>query len=579
MTPPRTAEDSRRLLLAVFLSVFFILLYGELVVGPSSPPATSKTKASAPGSQNKNETVEPQAIVAPDSPASEAVTTIPHQASKVVTREAVLNAESLSVTSSVAQAKVSLLGGRLTSFQLREHFQSLENKKLVELVVTEKELFPLGIRSGSVSDVNVLYRLAAATEGSEQEQGNYVVPAEGNLVLRLEGQLADGRTITKILTFYPDNYLFDVRAEVSAASVDNKPIALEWVEFEDPNVKQTNYNPKNLTVLTQDNKIERLVLNDLKDESQNFKASWLGIGDNYFLSALISETSGFNGAAELIGDRASFVLTGEQTSGSFKVYLGPKMEPDLLKAGYDLTKSIDLGWFGFIGQPILLSIRFLYVLLGNYGLAIVLFTILLKAALLPLTKTSFKSMKAMQDLQPEMAALRERIKDQAQLQQEIMALYKRRGVNPMGGCLPMLLQIPVFLGMYNALRSSIDLRHTPFALWINDLAAPEQLDVFGIHVPVMIILMGISMFLQQALTPSAADPAQKKVMLMMPVIFTIMFIVFPFPAGLVLYWLTNNLISIIQQWTLRSDSNISSMQATAIGGVGIFCFAWIVTLI
>lgn len=188
-------------------------------------------------------------------------------------------------------------------------------------------------------------------------------------------------------------------------------------------------------------------------------------------------------------------------------------------------------------------------------------------------------MKAMQDLQPEIKALRERIKDPTELNQEMLGLYKKRGVNPMGGCFPMMLQIPVFLGLYNALLNAMELRHAPFALWINDLASPERLEIFGIGVPVMILIMGVSMIIQQWTTPTTADPAQKKAMMLRPFIFTGMFIVFPFTSGLVLYWLVNNLISIVQQVYLRGNSKASPLQATILASVGIFSLGYIITLL
>ena len=162
----------------------------------------------------------------------------------------------------------------------------------------------------------------------------------------------------------------------------------------------------------------------------------------------------------------------------------------------------------------------------------------------------------------------------------MMALYKRRGVNPMGGCLPVLVQLPVFLGLYNALMNSIEMRHAPFALWIQDLSAPEHLLLFGIPIPVMVIIMGASMFVQQYLTPTATlDPMQRKMMLMMPVVFTVMFIVFPMPAGLVLYWLVSNLISITQQVYMRGDRRASPLTATVIASIAIFSFGYVLTLV
>ena len=197
-------------------------------------------------------------------------------------------------------------------------------------------------------------------------------------------------------------------------------------------------------------------------------------------------------------------------------------------------------------------LQFLHRIFGNWGVDIILLTVLVKAAFWPLSKKSFDSMKAMQKLQPEMEKIKERFADDKQkLSQETMELYKRHKVNPLGGCLPMVLQMPVFFGLYQLLQNTIELRHAPFALWITDLAAPERLMIAGYGIPVLTLLLGASMFLQQKMTPSAADPTQQRIMMLMPVVFTFMFI--NFPAGLTLYWLTQNILTIGQQWlNLRS---------------------------
>jgi YidC/Oxa1 family membrane protein insertase len=192
---------------------------------------------------------------------------------------------------------------------------------------------------------------------------------------------------------------------------------------------------------------------------------------------------------------------------------------------------------------------------GSYGLDIILLTVLIKILMAPLTHKSFVSMKQMQKLAPQMEKLKERYKDDKEkLNREIMELYRRNGVNPLGGCLPMALQFPVFIGLYNALSTPIELRHAPF-LWIQDLSQPDWKSLpiavagweFGI--PVLTILMGASMFVQQWMTPSAGDPNQRKLMLMMPLIFTFMFVTFP--AGLTIYWLVNNILSIAQQYWIN----------------------------
>jgi YidC/Oxa1 family membrane protein insertase len=196
----------------------------------------------------------------------------------------------------------------------------------------------------------------------------------------------------------------------------------------------------------------------------------------------------------------------------------------------------------------------------NYGWAIIVLTILVKIIFWPLTHKSYKSMKDMQKLQPKMAKIREKYKDNREMMnQEMMALYKTYKVNPMGGCLPMVIQIPVFFALYSLLGYAIELRHAPYLLWINDLSAPDRLPIgvmipyVGYGIPVLTLLMGASMFIQQKMTPTTGDPTQAKIMLFLPVVFTFMFI--NFASGLVLYWLVNNVLSIGQQYYINKYVN------------------------
>jgi YidC/Oxa1 family membrane protein insertase len=210
---------------------------------------------------------------------------------------------------------------------------------------------------------------------------------------------------------------------------------------------------------------------------------------------------------------------------------------------------VDFGVFWFIALPLLRLIKLVHVATGNYGFDIIIVSTLIKVLFLPLTKKSMVSMQAMQKLQPEMAKLRERYKDDSErLQKEMMELYRRHQVNPLSGCLPMLLQLPVFIGLYNTLLNAIELRHAPFALWVTDLSSPERLVIAGQPIPMLAIAMGVSMLVQQWMTPAAGDPTQRRMMMLMPVMFTFMFI--NFPSGLVLYWLVNNLLTIAQQYVL-----------------------------
>jgi YidC/Oxa1 family membrane protein insertase len=252
-------------------------------------------------------------------------------------------------------------------------------------------------------------------------------------------------------------------------------------------------------------------------------------------------------------------ISGPPASDRFTLFIGPK-ELEILKSlGRGFERSIDFGYFGFISIPLLYALHFFHQFTGSYGLDIIVLTVLIKILMAPLTHKSFVSMKQMQKLQPQMEKLKEKYSDDKEkLNKEIMELYRRNGVNPLGGCLPMVLQFPVFIGLYNALSTPIELRHAPF-LWIKDLSRPDWESLpftFGdwhLGIPVLTILMGASMFVQQWMTPSAGDPNQRKMMMLMPVMFTFMFV--SFPAGLTVYWLINNILSIGQQcWINRSHA-------------------------
>jgi YidC/Oxa1 family membrane protein insertase len=233
-------------------------------------------------------------------------------------------------------------------------------------------------------------------------------------------------------------------------------------------------------------------------------------------------------------------------SATYRIYLGPKDEGPLEALGVGAEKLVDFGYFTIIAKPLLWFVRLTHKATGNYGIDIIIISILIKIIFLPLTQISMKSMKEMQKVQPEMNRLKEQYKDdKARLQQEMMLLYKRRKINPMSGCLPMLIQIPVFIALYNALQNGIEMRHAPFMLWIMDLSAKDPIYVTP-------IIMGATMFIQQKMSPTTGDPAQAKMFLLMPVMFTFLFL--NFPSGLVLYWLVNNVLSIAHQYYLNKKT-------------------------
>ena len=306
-------------------------------------------------------------------------------------------------------------------------------------------------------------------------------------------------------------------------------------------------------------------------------ARWIGFTDIYWMSALVPQSgTGVDADFRSLGGgvvRADTIydpLTvppGRQVSRTTELFAGAK-EGQVLSAyesggitGFD--NAIDWGWFGVIEKPILWLLRQLYDFAGNFGVAIMLLTLIVRALMFPIAQKQFASMAAMRAIQPKMKAIQDRYKDdKPKQQQEIMALYKSEGVNPLAGCLPILLQIPIFYGLYKVLMVGIEMRHKPFALWINDLSAPDPahvLNLFGLlpftppgflAIGPLAILLGISMWATFRLNPPAADPIQAQMFKIMP--WILMFVMAPFAAGLLIYWITNNLLTLAQQTYLYS---------------------------
>ncbi|MGN6497792.1 MAG: membrane protein insertase YidC [Tsuneonella sp.] len=312
-------------------------------------------------------------------------------------------------------------------------------------------------------------------------------------------------------------------------------------------------------------------------QSPDGRAGWIGFTDIYWLSALIPQKDGAADAdfRSLGGDlfRADVIYQpitvspGRMVGRTTRLFAGAK-DVDVLGAYADagvtgFDNAIDWGWFGVVEKPIHWLLATLYGLVHNFGVAIILLTLIVRGAMFPIAQKQFASMAAMRAIQPKMKAIQERYKDDKQRQQqEIMALYKSEGVNPLAGCLPILLQIPIFFGLYKVLMISIDMRHKPFVLWIRDLSAPDPahiLNLFGLlpftppgflAIGPLAILLGISMFLTFRLNPQSADPVQAQMFKFMP--WILMFVMAPFAAGLLIYWITSNLLTLAQQSYLYS---------------------------
>jgi YidC/Oxa1 family membrane protein insertase len=325
---------------------------------------------------------------------------------------------------------------------------------------------------------------------------------------------------------------------------------------------------------------------------QKTTGGWIGITDKYWLVALIPDqkretTTRFAhslvggqdryqvdilGPAETVAPGAGMELTTRLFGGAKQVRLLDGYADTLGITLFD--RAIDFGWFWFLTKPIFKLLDFFNQLIGNFGLAILLLTVLIKLVFFPLANKSYRAMNKMKQLQPEMEKLRERYgEDRQRMSQEMMALYKKTGANPMSGCLPVVIQIPVFFALYKVLFITIEMRHAPFFGWIRDLSAPDPTTVFNLfglipwtppdllHVGAWPLVMGLTMFLQQKMSPQPPDPVQAKMFLALPVVFTIMLAAFP--AGLVIYWAWNNVLSVLQQWVLMRRMGIKVGGGTA----------------
>lgn len=348
----------------------------------------------------------------------------------------------------------------------------------------------------------------------------------------------EGISIRRTFVFTGEDYAVYLTDEVSGLNTYWISLGKEFGIYEKSS--DVHYGP---VVLRDAERIE-FDLGKVK-EPKYFKEGikWIAQEDKYFFSAIVPK----NKIEEAkVWDKAETTLSAlKMPSGTntYLIYAGPKEYNALERVGYGLEHIVDFGFFSFLARPLFWVLKFFYGYTYNYGAAIILLTILVRIPFIPIINSGQKSMKKIQDMQPRMAEIKEKYKNDPQkVQKELMELYKTHKINPMSGCLPILLQIPVFFALYKVLLISIELRSAPFVWWITDLSAKDPYYILP-------IVMGATMVIQQKMTPSAMDPMQQKLMMLMPVIFTFLFLTFP--SGLVLYWLVNNILSIAQQYYIN----------------------------
>ena len=529
-------------------------------------PETTQVSQSAP-SQTTNRSGNADDMVLPEdntglsapNPGSEEFTT-PETGESVVGQVGVgttVTNQFVKVRTDVYELTIDRVSGNLVRAQLLNYDRSLHSKEPLTLLNnTENRLYVL--ESGLIGRDGPDSRKNGTPPVYQTEASSYeLVEGDNQLTVDLTFTTDKGVRIIKRYQFERNSYEIAVKYLVENQSSEN------WqANFTGKIVRDQSPDPTSqasmgikaflgLVVSSPEDPYQKFKFDDLQENqlNQSVTNGWLAFLQHYFISAWVPERDQVaqfqttrRGPYYVMGFvyPATTVEPGQTAEIGARAYVGPKVIDRLENIAPNLDRTVDFGWLFFISLPLFVILEWFYSIVGNWGVSIILLTVLVKAVFFHLSATSYKSMAKMRAVAPQLTRLKELYGDDRQrMSQEMMALYKREKINPLGGCLPILVQMPVFISLYWVLFESVQLRHAPFVLWINDLS---QMDPYFI----LPILMGASMFLQMHLNPTPPDPMQAKIMKLMPLVFTVFFLWFP--AGLVLYWLTNNILSISQQW-------------------------------
>ena len=529
-----------RALLAVALSVAVFYVFSTYIMPPPPPPVKSV--------QQRTSSVVQRQPPPPTAPLSSGTSPLP-----VMPTVTGLPVKEIRVETDLYRALFSTKGGSLKRLVLRKYRENAgAGGKEVTIIGEESpENFSLITDAKGIAlDPAAVYSVNAdgiTVSGGEKREliFSWISP--------------QGIMLSKSYTFQGNSYaiMLSQRLRNGSAARQEGTLRLLLNNPAAPRNNDTRFEQMGAVTLT-DTTVKIDLVKDLAKGPRQYDKGilWTGFDDKYFLSAVLARNSSI-AQVGIVGNPAGRDITtvsfnpvalnpGAEDSRESLLYFGPK-DLEILKAqGNELERAIDLGWFSALAKPLLQILKFLYKYVHNYGIAIIIVTVVLKVLFFPLTYKSYKSMKDMQKLQPKMAELKEKFKnDRDAMNKAVMELYKSHKVNPMGGCFPMIVQIPVFFALYKALMFSIELRHAPFFFWIQDLSGKDPYYVTP-------LIMGATMFIQQKMTPTAGmDPTQAKMMLMLPVVFTFMFL--SFPSGLVLYWLVNNILTIGQQYYINKQ--------------------------
>tara|TARA_R110001592_G_scaffold30652_1_gene109453 strand:- start:8608 stop:10287 length:1680 start_codon:yes stop_codon:yes gene_type:complete len=467
-------------------------------------------------------------------------------------------AQLIHISTDVLDVKIDLKGGNIVSATMPNYKTTLGSQESLSLLektnrhyVVESGLFG---KNGFDSSKN------GPLPTYTTSKYDYVLnEADNEVSIDLKYQAKSGVQIIKRYLFERDNYLIKV-----SYLIDNQSKNIWEGNFSGKIVRDESGDPSSQTSMgmqsflgmalsSSEKPYEKYDFSDLKEDpiNQVIQGGWVAFIQHYFLSAWIPSAeeehtyqSRFKNGLHLMGfiSPVTKVDIGETKTIGASLYIGPKIIERLEQAAPKLDLTVDFGWLFFVAYPLFFLLDFLHSLVGNWGVAIILVTVVVKAIFFKLSAASYRSMANMRRVAPKLKSLKDQYGDDRQkMSGAMMELYKKEKINPLGGCLPILVQMPVFIALYWVILESVQLRHAPFMFWITDLSVKDAYFVLP-------ILMGISMFIQMQLNPAPPDPMQAKIMKIMPVMMTVFFLWFP--SGLVLYWLVNNILSISQQWVI-----------------------------
>ncbi len=556
-------DEQKRLILAVVLSVIVLLGYQKLFVKPPDPNTIPQNV--------QDQTQQQQSQVQQDNPNVtdyKAQTIAAPQPAEQQKKEY----KTLIVSTPLYEIAISEKGASVRSLELKHYKETNKKDSPLKELVSEKLtsgtlFFDLEGQSipglkDAVYTADVASYETSVNQGSKKIEFTWITP--------------QGIVVKKIFTFQADSYMIDcdIVFQNGSGMPLNDALMISTPGYFDDEVKKRSRFAFEGPVVFINNEFEDIKPGDIEEKNiYHGTIGWSGYTERYFMIAVMpkNDENAAPADARIKLTYANDKVTndyiqkmdrldpGKQAVYSFSFYMGPKSLKVLGRYKNSLENAINFGFFNVIAKPLLIVMNKINDYIPNYGVAIILLTILIKLLFWPLGTKSYKSMNEMKKVQPLMMELREKYKnDKQRMNQEIMALYKTYKVNPAGGCLPILVQMPIFFALYRMLYQAIELRHAPFVGWVSDLSAPDRLLNFGFSIPMMqepygipmlTLLMGASFLLQQKMTPTAGDPMQAKMMMLMPIFMTVLFI--NFPSGLVLYMFVNNIISMGQQYYIQ----------------------------